>query len=100
MAKQKKYIVPFVLNKPLTTEQIKDLSENGKVRIECMIYVSLAELMENDFESVLDVMSERVHESGGFSDFSYKAMGVEGDFIVMQLNGDVKPILELLEEDE
>lgn len=71
------------LDKPLTE---KDVDSDGWVR--GVIRLELSELIRNDLEGALDIMSERLTGSGLLSDIAYEVVGHDGDTLFVQVSGD------------
>lgn len=71
------------LDKPLTAE---DVDSDGWVR--GVIRVELSELISNDLEGVLDILSERLTGSGLLSDITYDVVGNDGDTLFVRVSGD------------
>lgn len=75
------------LDKPLTE---KDVDSDGWVR--GVIRLELSELISNDLEGVLDIMSERLTGSGLLSDIAYEVVGHDGDTLFVRVSGDARLI--------
>lgn len=92
---------PFYLKKPFTTEEVRLLSGNGKTKLSTFIQINLAEMIENDSETVRDIIAERVHESGLLSDFDFDVFSiVDKKTIVLHVTGSVESILNSEDEDD
>ncbi len=91
----------FYITKPFTTEEIKLLSSNGENKISTFIPMDLEEMIENDSETVNDIIAERVHDSGLLSDFDYEVVNiVNTKTIVLRVTGSVDSILDSEDEDD
>lgn len=59
------------------------------------ILVDISELINNDFEGVLDILSERVTGTLLLMDINYTVIDtLPDDMLVMQVSGDVSNIIE------
>lgn len=67
-----------VMDRPYTEKEIRDnIDENGTI---CgIVRVELDEIIENDFEGFLDILSERLIDSPCLMGTDYKIVGHEGD---------------------
>lgn len=74
-----------VLEKPFTHEELKDMTKDDDIYIEGVVRISLDDIISNDFEVFLDIISDKLVESEvGLLDISYKAVGVDnGDILIM-----------------
>lgn len=67
---------PFYLKKPFTTEEVRVLSSNGKNKFATFVPISLEEMIENDTDTVVSIIAERIHESGLLSEFEFEALHI------------------------
>ncbi len=83
------------LKKPLTTAQVKKLTKDGKESLTVNVVVSTDEMIDNDFEGFLDLVAERVHDSGLLEDFSYKPIGMtKKQDVIFEVVGSASAILD------
>ncbi len=87
------------LKKPLTTKEVKEKSKNGKKKFTVHVSVATEEMIDNYLEDFLDIISERIHESGLLEDFSYKPVGMtKKKEVIFAVTGSASAILESEEE--
>jgi hypothetical protein len=72
-----------LLTQPLTS---KDCDAKGWVR--GVIPLDLSDLIDNDLEGVLDLMSERLTGGPLLSDISYRVRGHDGNTLHIEVEGD------------
>lgn len=92
------------MDRPYTEDEIRanmddDCYVTGRVK------VSLSELIDNDLESFLDLLGERLVDNPCLMNVSYKAVGItdidSGDAdIIIEVTGDVSEVIETEDEDE
>ena len=83
------------LKKPLSMAQIKKAHKAGK-KLTGIIAISLIELIQNDEERVLDIISERLTGTELLENFSYKVAGMDSkNNILLKVVGDVDYVLNL-----
>ncbi len=90
-----------ILTKPLTTKEVKEKSKNGKKKFTVHVSVSTEEMIDNYLEDFLDIISERIHESGLLEDFSYKPVGMtKNKEVIFAVTGSASSILDSEEEND
>jgi hypothetical protein len=83
------------LDKPLSMRQIVAMSkadEHGY--IEGIIRMDISDLIDNDLEGVLDIMSERLTGGGVLSDIAYTVIGHEDNELFIKVCGDADSVIE------
>lgn len=86
------------LTAPLTPEEIPALLD-GEGSITVIVEVGLDELIDNDLEGILDIISDKVLGTSILMDFSYEVSGVAGSQgIYMKVTGDPSQALEGYDE--
>lgn len=86
-------VIRQILDKPMKIRQLIDSNRNGIV--EAVVRIELNELIECDFESFLDTLSEKVTGSDcGLENISYEAVGVVDGAVAIHVAGDVSRFLE------
>lgn len=90
-----------VLQNPLTQDQIRERMDEYNF-VEGVIEVQPQEMIDNNIEDFLDLISERLLvDSYMFMDIGYRVVGcVENDCVLMLVSGDVSEVLENKDEDE
>lgn len=82
------------LTKPMTYEEIKENMDDNCF-IKGNIVINLSEIIDNDFEGFLDIISNRLVGSPLLMDINYNVVGCEnGDVLIIQVRGDVSNIIE------
>lgn len=93
-----------VMDRPYTEDEIRERMDED-CYVTGRVMVSLSELIDNDLDSFLDLLGERLVDSPCLMDISYKAVGVtnidSGDTdIIIEVTGDVSEVIEIEDEDE
>ena len=84
-----------VMERPYETEEIRALIDEN-CTISGIVRVELSDLIDNDFEGFLDVLSEKLIDDLSLMETDYKIVGFEGDTILhLKVTGQVK--LEVVE---
>lgn len=88
-----------VLTEPLTQEQMKAMmNENCYVTAIVPVYVS--DLIDNDLEGVLDLLSELMTGSLCLMNIGYKVVGVIDEYtLAIQVEGDVSEVINDYDEE-
>lgn len=86
-----------VLTQALTHKEIKRRMDEDKY-IKGVVAVELSEIIDNDFEGFLDILSERLLHSANLMDINYSVVGHADDSTLhILVSGDVS---EAIEEEE
>lgn len=89
------------LTSPLTQDEMTSrLDENGYIT--GLVLVDLSELIDNEFEETLDMLSERLTGSIRGMDINYNVVAVQDDgfSLIMKVSLDPSMILDDLTEDQ
>lgn len=90
-----------ILEGPLTEEQMKEMITEDNPYLSGNIIVDQNEMIDNDLEGFLDLISERLTGSPLLMDIDYKPIDVlEDGRIIFRARGDVSSILDLEENEE
>ena len=81
-----------ILGKPLTKKAMKVIKNKDNI-VEGIISVCLADVIDNDLESFLDEISEKLTGSPLLMDINYSIVGGAGQTIFLKVSGDVSEIL-------
>lgn len=98
-----------LLEKPYSIEELTELATANDGTVTGVIKVALDDLMSNDYESVLDLLSESVTGStAALVDLRFRVVGSEpGDLVTkydvgyvhLEVSGDVGDYLDFVEDD-
>lgn len=82
----------LALDEPLTHDDVLKLADkNGYIT--GVVRVALSEVIENDIEGFLDILSERLLETDMLSELSYRIVGVEdGRTLLVEVYGHVEEL--------
>lgn len=88
-----------VLKKPLSMGEMKRMmAETGQ--IEAIVPIAIADLIDYDFESFLDIISKRATGSDALMDIHYEAVQlINANVLAFRVTGDASTILDWKEED-
>ena len=88
------YLSKEVITKPLTIEEMKNrINEDNYIN--GIVSVELSDLIDNDFENFLDIISEKLTNSPCLMDVSYEVVGSgNGDTIYIKVMGDITDIID------
>ncbi len=87
-----------LLTRPLTASQIRrQMDANGVV--EGVVAVELDDLIDNDRDRVMEILSEALIDNGALEDIEYEAVGVDGDMVHLLVSGDASSLVEEEEEE-
>lgn len=82
-----------VLYKALTIKQIKKRMDEDNY-IEGIVAVDLSEIIDNDYDGFIDLISEKLVGDVFLMDVEYSAVGCDGnDTIFIKVSGDASNIL-------
>ena len=62
-----------------------------------VVQVDLREIIENDLEGFLDILSERATGSSLLMDISYRILSVENNSLMIEVDGDPSEIEDFVE---
>lgn len=84
------------VNKPASIDQIIKFKDDDNY-ITGLVRVYLAEIIDNDLEGFLDLISEKLTGSTLLMDIEYRVVGHESanDLILLEVSGDVSSILDM-----
>lgn len=83
-----------VLEKPLTTAELANKCDDN-CYVTGNILMDLSEFTNNDFETILDIMSERLTGRSVLMDINYTIIDtLPNNMLVVQVSGDVSNIIE------
>lgn len=88
-----------LLNAPLTPAQLRE-GENTDGYVTGAVSVSPSDLIDNDLEGVLDILSERLTGTDLLEDISYRVIGAADDMIHVEVTGNPVSVLELVNNSE
>jgi hypothetical protein len=84
-----------ILRSPMTLKQIISMSENDENGyIHGTMPFSLSEIMDNDFEGMMDLFSERLTATDLLMDIHYEAVGFADGMILIKVTGDPETIID------
>lgn len=87
-----------VLKKPMTIEEIKQNKDENNY-VEGIIPVSLSNIIDNDLEGFLDIISEDLVGRPTLMDVNYSVVGHQDEWTVLiKVSGDASQILDEEEE--
>ncbi|MCA1320547.1 hypothetical protein LC085_11550 [Bacillus tianshenii] len=87
-----------VLKKPMTIEEIKQNKDENNY-VEGVLPVSLSNIIDNDLEGFLDIISEDLVGSPTLMDVNYSVVGHQDEWTVLiKVSGDASQILDEEEE--
>lgn len=88
-----------VLNRPYSIKEIINLVTEENPYIEGNILVSINELIENDYESVLNLLAIRLVDNDCLMDITYKVVGLNEDkLLILNVRGDISDVIEFDDE--
>jgi hypothetical protein len=88
-----------LLSRPLTAAQIRrQMDADGLV--EGVVAIELDDVIDNDRERVMELLSEALIDSNGLEDIEYEMVGNDGDMLHIQVRGDASSLVEDEEEEE
>ncbi len=86
-----------LLTRPLTATQIRrQMDADGLV--EGVIAIELDDIIDNDRDRVMELLSEALVDSNGLEDIEYELVGSDGDMLHVSVRGDASSLVE--DEDE
>lgn len=86
-----------ILEKPLTIDQIKKLSKNGKKQIKGNVSIDLIDIYDG-YESFLNALSIKLVGNELLMDISYSVIGGIGTSVYFEVSGDVSEVLNSLSD--
>ena len=84
---------------PMTTDEIKRLTDDmgyitGTVRVD------LSDIIDNDLEGVLDLLSELLTDTPvEVTDLTYKVVGHDGDTLLIEVEGNADQVFERADDE-
>jgi hypothetical protein len=83
-----------VLQQPLSKKAIRDFSDAKPGNyIRGIVAMDLSDLIDNDFEGILHLMSEKLTGTGLLTDIHFKIVGFEDDTkLHIEISGDLSQI--------
>lgn len=88
-----------LLSRPLTAAQIRrQMDADGLV--EGVIALELDDVIDNDRDRVMELLSEALVGSNGLEDIEYELVGNDGDMLHILVRGDASSLVEDEEEEE
>lgn len=87
-----------VLEKPYTLEELLEKMDD-RCYVKAHIAVPFDGIIKMDIEELNDFVSMKMTDNVLLSDISYKAVGVRGDDIVIEVRGDVSETISDMESD-
>lgn len=89
-----------VMQKPYTMEQMKEaLRGEGEGYIEGVVAVDLSDVIDNDLEGFLDLISYKMTGTELLMDITYNVVGHEEDMLFIRVRGDVSNIVDCEDDD-
>lgn len=91
-----------IILKPLSLTEIKERLEDESTYIRGVVPIGLQDIVDNDFETFLDILSENLIGNVCLMDINYKCVGIEdeGQTLLIEVSGDVSNVLDEDEYDE
>ena len=85
-----------VLDKPLTIKQMREMVKGkDNTYIEGVVTVELADMIDNDLEGFLDIISDKLCDSGLLMDSNYSVVGHRtNSTLLVKITGDVSIIID------
>lgn len=89
------------LEEPLTVEEMKERFEEDSKYVSGVVQISFADVISFDFESLLDLMAEKLTGSLLVQDINYSVVGAlnDGDTILINVSGDVSDVVKDFEDE-
>jgi hypothetical protein len=88
-----------LLTRPLTATQIRrQMDADGLV--EGVVVIELDDIIDNDRDRVMELLSEALVNSNGLEDIEYELVGSDGDMLHISVRGDASSLVEDEEEEE
>lgn len=88
-----------VLTRPLTAAEMRrQMDANGYV--EGVVPVDIDEVIDNDRDAFLAMLSELLTDSADLEDLEYEVVGSDTDTLHILVSGDATSLLEETEEDD
>lgn len=90
-----------IIRTPLTKAEITKRLEEDTTYITGVVPVDLSDIIDNDLEGLLDIVSEKLIGSICLMDINYKCIGVENDglTLLMEVSGDASDVLDEYDEE-
>ena len=89
-----------VMQKPYTMEQMKEaLRGENEGYIEGVVAVDLSDVIDNDLEGFLDLISYKMTGTELLMDINYNVVGHEEDMLFIKVRGDVSNIVDCEDDD-
>ena len=88
-----------LLTRPLTATQVRrQMDADGLV--EGVVAIELDDMIDNDRDRVMELLSELLVDSNGLEDIEYELVGNDGDMLHVLVRGDASSLVEDEEEEE
>lgn len=88
-----------VLEEPLTIEQMKEQMKNNNL-VTGIVNIHISDIIDNDFEGFLDILSEKLVGSPCLMSIDYKAVAANNNEIYLQVFGDASSVINFESEKE
>jgi len=83
-----------VYTSPLTDEQMQGMADENNI-IAGVIKLEISEMIDNDLEGFLDILSEKLTGSVCLMEIGYKVVGcTEDECVLMRVSGDISEVIE------
>ena len=79
---------------PFTRKEALDFTGAGSF-ITGIVPVDLSEIIDNDLEGFLDIISEKLVSNGLLMDISYRVVGNLGNTLYLEVSGDISQAYDL-----
>ena len=75
---------------PMTESEMKEVILSGDPYIKENVYIGMDELIDNDYEQLLDLMSSKVTGTELLMDINYRIIGLHDEYtMVVEVTGDI-----------